>query len=93
MVDGGILFGGEGRSSPDEELFAQEFDKADRADLAKLIREGLRSRCFDMAIYADPLVREDFDNLVAGAWKVIHGMDSEFMWDELKSRVGKRQTR
>jgi hypothetical protein len=88
MVDVSTLFGGMGVISADEVLFAEEFDKVGRTDLGKLVREGFKSRCFEMALYADPHSREDFENLFAGAWKVVNSANG-FSWDTWRLGVGR----
>jgi hypothetical protein len=81
MVDVEKLYGGYPTISKDEETFAQEFERVDRPDIANIIRNGRKYRCFEYALYTDTHNREDFEGLFAGAWRVIEGEEREFSWD------------
>jgi len=84
MVDIGKLYEGYPTTSRDEELFAREFEHADRQDIASIVRNGKKYRCIEFSIYTDTHNREDFEGLFAGAWRVVEGEQQEFSWETWK---------
>jgi hypothetical protein len=85
MMDMDAVFGkGQPAISEDEELFAQEFEKAGRPDMARTIREAKKQQVFELSMYADPHMRDQFDALFAAAWRAIEGSGKPFTWDGWK---------
>lgn len=89
MIDVQSLYEGYPFISPDEEKFAQEFEKVGRTDIANIIRNAKKLRCFEFSIYADPHERNNFESLFAGAWRAIEG-ETEFSWEDWKDRSKKK---
>jgi len=84
MVDVEKLYGGWPIMGTDEELFAREFERVNRPDMANIIRNGRKHRCIEFSLYTDAQNRDDFEGLFAGAWRVIEGEDEEFSWEAWK---------
>jgi hypothetical protein len=91
MVDVRALYSGRPSISLDEEKFAREFEMVGRTDIANLIRNATKSRCFEFSIYTDPYKRDDFESLFAGAWRAIEGEEKEFSWTNWKDRIQKEE--
>ena len=92
MVDVRTLYSGRPSTSLDEEKFAEEFEKVERLDIASIIRNAGKSRCFEFSIYADPHNEDDFQSLFAAAWRSIEGARTEFSWIAWKDRTQTEQT-
>jgi hypothetical protein len=84
MVDVEKLYRGCPMIGTDEELFAQEFERVDRPDIANIVRNGRKYRCIEFSLYTDTQNIDDYESLFAGAWRVIEGED-EFSWDAWKN--------
>jgi hypothetical protein len=91
MVDVKNLYKGIPCISADEEMFAQEFERVDRWDVADLLRNARKSRCFEFSIYTDTRVRGDFEALFAGAWRAIEGEEKELSWGQWKAQAQMKQ--
>ena len=85
MVDVQKLYGGCPAIGTDEELFAREFERVDRRDIANIVRNGRKHRCVEFSLYTDTHNRDDFEGLFAGAWRVIEDEEKEFSWDTWKT--------
>jgi hypothetical protein len=84
MVDVLALHNGcDSRPSGDEERFAREFETRNRPDVAKLVRQGGKSRVFELSMYTDPQYREDFEGRFGAVWCSVEGKES-FSWGEWK---------
>lgn len=81
------------RLSPDEELFAEQFAKVGRDDLAQLVREGRKSFVFEMCAATDPTVRAQFERLLCTLWGSMNDQsEEELSWYEWKSMVQRDHT-
>jgi hypothetical protein len=69
-------------------LFAEQFVKVGRKDLAALIREGRKSFVFEMCAATDPFVRHQFDRLLWTLWGIMNDKSEEYVsWEAWKSMV------
>ena len=79
--------------SPDEELFAEQFVKVGRKDLALLVREGSKSFVFEMCAATDPYDRPQFERLLCTLWGIMNDKsEKELSWEEWKSMVQRDHT-
>jgi hypothetical protein len=81
------------RLSQDEELFAQQFTKVGRADLAKLIiRGGRKSFIFEMSAATDPYVGDQFEKLLCTLLQVMGASSSggAMSWEAWENMAQRR---
>jgi hypothetical protein len=78
------------QSSPDSELFAEQFEAAGHSDLAQLVREGKKTFLFEQCVETDPAVGSLFAEQLCAMWEMMDGVTGDQTWESWQAMIRRR---